>query len=66
MGERGAHMERTRRREDLSRIARDEMEERLKHVITAYAQLFPVPLKEINISLRDGISVQYVSEAKRI
>lgn len=59
-------MEKTRRREDLSRIARDEMETRLKHVVTAYAQLFPVPLREINISFRDGVSVQYVSEARHL
>jgi hypothetical protein len=55
-----------RRREDLVRIARSEMESRLKYVVTAYAHLFPVPLKEININLRDGIVISCVPEDKKL
>jgi hypothetical protein len=56
----------TRRREDIARIARDQMETRLKSVVTAYARLFPVPLKEINISLHDGVTIQCVAEEKKL
>jgi len=50
----------SRRREDLVSIARGEMELRLKGVVTAYARLFPVPLKGINIRFEDGVTVEYV------
>ncbi len=55
-----------RRREDIIRIARSEMETRLKYIVTAYAQLSPVPLKEINISLKDGVSISYVTVDKKL
>jgi hypothetical protein len=55
-----------RRREDLRNIARTEMEMRLKGIVTAYAQLFPVPLKSINIHLEDGIKVEYISQEVKL
>jgi len=50
----------TRRREDLVSIARNEMELRLKGIVTVYARLFPVPLKGINIRFENGVTVEYV------
>lgn len=55
-----------RRREDLMNIARTDIELRLKGAILAYAQLFPVPLKGINIHFNDGITVEYVPKEKKL
>ncbi len=55
-----------RRREDLREIGRLELEKRLKYLLSAYAQMYPVPLKGFNVRFDDGVVVEPVAREKRL
>jgi hypothetical protein len=55
-----------RRRQDLQDIGRAELERRLKYLLSAYAQLYPMPLRGFTVRFDDGVTLEPLAREKRL